>query len=280
MLTKKSNNDTLFSVCKRTFSEVKLKMKRNIIKTLSAKEIELLTRLEFEGREIYTRQEIVSFCKGRRKAVYLIKKLLEKKRLKKIIKNIYFLIPMKAPQGQWKGNEYLISKALARGANYYIGYSTVFNSYGFTDQVAQLIHVVNDRYSIRKTIFDVTYKLIKVLPNRLYGLEKRRINNEDVIFPQKERAMIDVFEFYDIARAYNILCNQIGRLNIELFTEYVAQYPVQRIRRCIGYFLEQLGISKKLLKKIDVGEKGYSPLYDTKPSRGKINKRWRLIING
>ncbi len=131
-----------------------------------------------------------------------------------------------------------------------------------------------------KTIFGVPYKLMKVLPNRFYGLEKRKINNEDVTFPKKERAVIDVFEFYNINRAFKILRNQMDKLNMTLFIEYLTQYPVQSIRRRIGYFLEQLDISKNLLNKIDVGEKGYSPLCYSCSNKGKINKRWRLIING
>lgn len=249
-------------------------------KTLSAKEIELLNRLEFEGKEIYTRENIISFCANKQKATYLIKKLLEKKRLRKVVKNVYLFVPMKAPGGQWAGNEYLIAKSLARGACYYIGYSAVFYSYGFTDQVSQLIHVVNDKYSMRKTIFGVRYQLIKALPNRLYGLETRKIKNEDVVFPKKERAMIDAFEFYDVKKAYSILSSQIGKLNMPVFIEYLSQYPVQKIRRRIGYFLEKLGISKKLLEKIDVGQKGYSSLYDSGSNKGKIDKAWRLIING
>lgn len=248
--------------------------------TLSAKEVELLNRLEYEGKDIYTRDDIISFCADSQKADYLIRKLLKKGRLKKIIKNIYLFVPMKAPGGQWAGNEYLIAKALARGAQYYIGYSDVFNSYGFTDQVAQLIHVVNDRYSMLKTIFGVRYKLIKVLPDRIYGLEARKIKNEDVVFPKKERAMIDAFEFYDVKKAYSILSSQIGKLNMPVFIEYLSQYPVQKIRRRIGYFLEKLGINKKLLEKIDVGQKGYSSLYDSGSNKGKIDKPWRLIING
>lgn len=257
-------------------------MKKEIInsKTLSAKEIELLTRLEYEDRDIYTRGDITSFCANRQKAAYLIKKLLEKKRLKKIIKNTYLFIPMKAPGGQWAGNEYLIAKALARDSSYYIGYSTAFNSYGFTDQVAQLIHVVNDKYSLHKTIFGVRYKMIKVLPNRIYGVEIRKIKNEEVVFPKMERAMVDVFGFYDIKRAYTILSSQISKLNMPVFIAYLAQYPVQNVRRRIGYLLEKLGISGKLLNKIEVGGKGYSPLYDTGSNQGKINKKWRLIING
>lgn len=257
-------------------------MKEKIIKgkTLSAKEIDLLSRLEFDGKDIYTKEEIISFCGSGQKASYLIKKLLEKNRLKKIIKNIYLFIPMRAPGGVWAGNEYLIAKALARGARYYIGYSTAFYSYGFTDQVAQLIHIANDKYSMRKTIFGVRYKLIKVLPNRLYGLEPRKIKNEDVVFPDRERAMIDAFEFYDVRKAYNILSGQISKFNMPLFVDYVRRYPVQRVRRRVGYFLGKLVVDKKLLSKIDVGEKGYTPLYDIGSNQGKIDKRWRIIING
>lgn len=250
------------------------------IRSFSAAEIELLTRLEFEGKEIYTREKIISFCKTKPKAAYLIKKLLEKKRLRKIIKNIYLLVPMKAPGGQWTGNEYIIAKALARGANYYIGYSPVFSSYGFTDQVARIIYVINDRYSARKDIFGTAYKMVKVLSDRLYGLEERRIGNEFVVFPKKERAMVDLFEFYDAYRAADILNKQLKHINLSLFIEYAAQYPVKIIRRKIGYLLEQSGIKRSLLNKIKVGDRGYSPLYGKRSSRGKINKRWRIIVNG
>ena len=255
-------------------------MKIKTIKTLSGKEIELLTRLEFEGKEIYTRQEIVSFCESKQRAGYLIKKLLEKKRLISILKKVYFLIPMKAPGGQWSPNEYLVAKALARGARYYIGYSSVFNSYGFTEQVSQMIFVLNNRYSMSKTILGVAYKMKKVLPDRLYGLEERAINREKVIFPTKERAVLDVFEFYDVNQACNILSEQIEKIDVKLFVEYSARYPVQIIRRRIGYFLERLGTDKTLLNKIDAGERGYSPLYDNRSKKGKIDKKWRLILNG
>lgn len=257
-------------------------MKSQIItkKTLSTKEIDLLSRLEFEGKETYAKDEIISFCGNRQKGAYLIKKLLEKKRLRKIVKNVYLFIPMKAPGGRWAGNEYVIAKALARGANYYIGYSSVFNSYGFTDQVAQMIHVVNERYSLVKKVGGVRYKLIKVLPDRMYGLESRRINKEDIVFASKERALIDAFDFYDVKKASGILTEQFSKLNVALLVDYVAQYPVQIIRRRMGYFLERLEVSRKLLIKIDAGAKGYSLLYDTDVKKGEADKRWRVIVNG
>ena len=257
-----------------------MKQKINRPITLSAKEIELITRLEYEGKDIYTRKDITSFCSANQDADYLIRKLLKKNRLKKIVKNVYLFVPMKAPGGAWSGNEYLIAKALTRGARYYIGYSNVFNSYGFTDQVAQLIHVVNDKYSVRKTIFGIRYRLIKVLPDRLYGLETRKMKNEEVYFPTRERALIDAFEFYDVKTAYGILCDQIDKIDQSTLVEFVAQYPVQKIRRRIGYSLEKLGIKKKLLSKIKVGRTGYSPLYDTGSNKGKIDNRWRIIVNG
>jgi predicted transcriptional regulator of viral defense system len=251
-----------------------------IKKTLSTKEIELISRLEFYGKEIYAKKEIISFCGDEKLAAYLIKKLLEKDRLRKIIKNIYLFIPMKAPGGLWAGNEYLIAKALARGANYYIGYAAVFNSYGFTDQVAQMIQIINDKYSIRKTFLGVRYELIKALPNRFFGLETRKIKNEDIVFPTKERAMIDVFGYYDTRKAFAALKDQLVKLNMPLFVEFLIKYPVLRVRRRVGFFLEKLGVDKKLLSKIDVGEKGYTHLYDTGSNKGEINNIWRIIING
>ena len=257
-----------------------MKLKINTYSSLTPAEVDLLARLEYEGKEVYTREGMVSFCGGERNADYLIRRLLVKNRLRTIVRNVYLFIPMKAPKGKWAANEYVIAKALARGANYYVGYSGVFNSYGFTDQVAQMIHVVNEKYSFMKKIGGTRYKLIKVLPDRIYGGESRRINDEDVVFASRERALIDVFDFYDVKKANAILAGQFGRVNMPLLAAYVARYPVQLVRRRMGYFLERLGAAKKLLEKIDAGVKGYSPLYDAVPPKGKADKRWRVIVNG
>ena len=257
-----------------------MKPKVNKYNGLTPNEIDLLARFEYEGKEVYTRADVISFCGDKSKADYLIRRLLIKNRLRNIVKNVYLFIPMKAPGGKWAGNEYVIAKALARGANYYIGYSSVFNSYGFTDQVAQMIHVVNEKYSLIKNVGGIRFKLIKVLSNRMYGLETRRINKEDIVFASKERALIDMFNFYDVKKGFNILAEQLSNMNMAVLVNHVRRYPVQIIRRRMGYFLEKLGISKKRLIKIDAGTKGYSFLYDTEVKKGKADKRWRIIVNG
>lgn len=257
-----------------------MKPKINISNGFTSKEIELISRLEYERKEVYTKENIFSFFGDKYNTDYLISRLLIKKRLRPIVKNVYLFIPMKAPRGIWSGNEYIIAKALSRGAKYYIGYSAVFNSYGFTDQVSQMIHIVNEKYSLMKKFEGIKYKLIKVLPNRLYGLDKRIINNEEIFFSSRERSLIDVFEFYNVKQAFMILSEQMKKVNLVSLTNSIVKYPVQIIRRRIGYFLDKLKVDQKLLKKIDVGIKGYSYLYDSNEKKGKVNKRWRLIING
>ena len=260
--------------------ESNMKLKITTPAALSAKEVKLIARLEYEGKDVYTREGITSYCVGEQNTDYLIRKLLKKDRLKSIVKNTYLYVPMKAPDGAWSGNEYLMAKALARGGRYYIGYSNIFYSYGFTDQVAQMVHVINEKYSICKTLFGVRYQLVKVLPDRLYGWERRKIKNEDVCFATRERALIDVFEFYDGKRARDILRDQLWKIDLATFVDFVARYPVQKVRRRIGYCLEALDVREKLLSKINAGVKGYSPLYDTGSNKGKINNAWRVIING
>ena len=257
-----------------------MKLKVSKYNGLTPNEIGLLARLEFEGKEAYTRADIISFYDDESKVDYIIRRLLIKNRLRNIVKNVYLFIPMKAPGGNWAGNEYVIAKALARGTNYYIGYSSVFNSYGFTDQVAQMIHIVNEKYSLEKKVGGIRYKLIKVLPNRMYGLETRRIGREDIVFTSKERTLIDAFDFYGVKKGFSILTEQLRNMDKAVFVDYVARYPVCIIRRRIGYFLERLGAPQRLLSKVDAGIKGYSLLYDTEVKKGKTDKRWRVIVNG
>ncbi len=259
-----------------------MEIKNNKSKALTSQEIDLLSYLELKSEEVYTRDEINEFFNDNKKtAGYIIKKLLEKKRLLSLIKNTYLVVPLKAPPGLWSANEYSIAKKLIKNSTYYIGYAGVFNSYGFTEQVAQMVHILNDTYSGEKIILGIKYKMIKVLKNRFYGLEERIIDNKIVVFPKKERAMIDVFEFYknNPRKAFKILNEHIAKLNIKVFVNFVSKYPVQIIRRRIGYFLNQLNIVDTLLDKIDSGRKGYSPLYEKISLKGRINKRWRVIIN-
>ena len=46
-----------------------MKTKINNPITLSAKEIELLNRLEYEEKDIYTREDIVSFCGNKEREI-------------------------------------------------------------------------------------------------------------------------------------------------------------------------------------------------------------------
>lgn len=114
----------------------------------------------------------------------------------------------------------------------------------------------------------------------MYGLESRRINNEDIVFASRERALIDVFDFYNVKKGFNILATQLSKIDVAVLVDYTARYPVQLIRRRMGYFLEKLEVPRKLLSKIDTGIKGYSFLYDTDAKKGKADNRWRVIVNG
>ena len=95
-----------------------------------------------------------------------------------------------------------------------------------------------------------------------------------------ETELLDTFEFYNVKKASAILSEQLNNIDVEVFVDYVGRYPVQIIRRRIGFFLEKLGVLQKTLNRIDSGQKGYSFLYDTDSKKGKANKKWRIIING
>lgn len=72
----------------------------------------------------------------------------------------------------------------------------------------------------------------------------------------------------------------MNSIDVVIFIDYISRYPVQIMRRRIGFSLEKLETSQKTLTKRDPGQKGYSFLYDTEEKIGKINKKWRVIING
>ena len=123
-------------------------MNKNTISALSQKEAGIVARLSYEEKDIITAKELDSYLpvnfRYRRKLVYSLKK----KRVLIPIKNgVYIFVPLDAiPTGR-RVSEFFIPSAFFPKNDYYIGYSTMFNYYNFTDQQFQTIHVFNSRIS-------------------------------------------------------------------------------------------------------------------------------------
>ncbi len=252
---------------------------------LSKDEIYLISRAEFEKEELITTQFAQKLFSNSNKASKVISSLVRKRRIICLEKGKYLPIPLKAPNQQWFPNEFVVADLWMKQIPYYIGYFTMYNYWGLTEQIPQTVFVLNTKKSCKKIIGNVRYEAVKIDQKKYYGIEKIKIDQQEVCISDRERTLVD-FIYNPIGSFENIetvLKDNIKKINLDKFIRYLGQFPVVSVRKRAGYLLEKLGCKTLFLSKLKktIGnEQTYVVLDPTNRSRkGKVSKEWRIIVN-
>ena len=261
-------------------------MNKNTISALSRKEAEIVARLSYEEADIVTAQKLDSCLPEgfpyRKQLVYNLKK---KGILTPVKRGVYIFVPLESVPTGRRVSEFLIPPVFFPENNYYIGYSTMFNYYGFTDQQFQIMYVLNTTRCMKKIIAGVSFKFIKTPSNRLYGLEKINIKGKEIIVSSKERTLTDMIYFNKpvggIETAGEILRRFVTqkKCDIKKLIECAVRFPSVKTRKAMGYNLEKAGVPDSLLKPLDESVKNTSFISLSDSRKGTLNKRWKIIIN-
>ena len=261
-------------------------MKKNTISALGQKEAELVARLSYEEKDIVTAQELDAYLpidfQYRKQLVYNLKK---KKILTPVKRGVYIFIPLESVATGRRISEFLIPPIFFPQNNYYIGYSTMFNYYSFTDQQFQTVYVLNTTLCRERNITGSIFKFTKIPSERIYGVEKITIKNKEVMVSSKERTLVDLIYFNKpvggIKAAKEIFERFVKekKCDIKKLIEYSVRFPNIKTRKLIGLILEELGVSDTMLKPLEKSVKNTSLISFSKSRKGTLNKRWKVIIN-
>ncbi len=254
-------------------------------KGLSKDEIYLISRAGYEKQKVITRAFTLKLFNNPRKVDNILDKLKRKGRLLQIEKGKYFVVPITAPNQLWAPNEFIAAKYWIGEVPYYIGYFTMYNYWGFTQQVPQKVYVLNTKKSKTRVIADTEYKAVKILKEKYYGIKKINIEGEEIIISDRERTLVDLVDnppgSFNIMR--KILIANINKINSEKFVDYLVKYPVKAVLKRAGYIIENAGMEKKLINRLrnNTGnENTYVVLNrENKSRKGKLSREWGLIIN-
>lgn len=260
--------------------------KKALYAGLSRDEVYLISRAQFEGQKLITKAFARKLFPDAQKAANILDRLTRKGRLIQLARGKYMLVPIEAPKQLWLPNEYVIAKYWMGDTPYYIGYFTMYHYWGFTEQVPQTIFVLNTRKSEVKAVSGIRFQAVKINVRKYFGVQKVKMGDEMICISDRERTLVD-FIYNPIGSLENVrrvLRQSLKEINIKKFIRYLLKFPVVSTRKRAGYLLENIDFPKKELKKIKRSLKGdatYVILDKTKPARqGKINKDWKIIING
>src|SRR3989338_2260830 len=253
---------------------------------LGEKEIEVISRLSFEKKCIVTKEDLDAFFKfsdaERNKIVYRLKK---KRIFSTIKKGVYVFSPLEYGETGAAINEMLIPAQFFPQGNYYIGYSTMYNYYRLTEQLFQVVYVLNTSFQRKKNICGVTFNFLKVPETRMYGLEKSNIQGQEVSISSLERTLVDLIYFNNpvggIQPAFEILGRELkrNRCDVKRFIRFAAKRINVKARKMIGVFLEEKKYPDAMLAPLVKSVEDTAISSFTGSFKGKLNKKWKGIIN-
>ncbi len=259
---------------------------KNTFSSLSPIEAELIGRLSYENKEIVTAKELDRFLPDnfpyRRQLVYRLKR---KNILIPIKSGVYIFVPLESLPTGMGVSEFVVPSVYFPEGGYYIGYSTMFNYYNFTDQQFQKVYVINRRLSKDKQIAGILYKFVKVSEAQMYGIEKKSIRGVEVYVSSREKTLVDLIYFNKpvggLLPAGEILERFVEekKCDVKKLIDYAVRFPNIKTRKFIGYVLEKCKIKDSMLKPLVKTVQGTSIISFSKSRKGTLNKKWRAIIN-
>jgi predicted transcriptional regulator of viral defense system len=260
-------------------------MEQSIVEGLGRKEAKLIASLREDGKRVFRTADANKILDSSTNAVnILLSKLVKKKKILRIERGKYLIIPPEA----WKTGEYLeegIILASTLIEPYYLSYWTALNYYGYTEQPANTIFVVAQKSRIALNIGQMRFQFIKLNPSKFFGFETVWIGNQKVNMATREKTIVDGLDQSrycgEITEVVKGIWNGRKELDWKKLADYSLRMNNSAILKRLGFLIEILGIHKpaqiKRLRK-NIG-KGYSPLDPNGSKTGKYNNRWNLRVN-
>lgn len=167
---------------------------------------------------------------------------------------------------------------------------TAFNFFGLDDQIPNVTYVYNNRISGSRTIGNLAFQFIRVGDKRLGAtFTMHTSDGAGVIYSSKARSLMDAVydwsRFNSLPRGYDWIRQDIkkdSKLAPELI-EITMKYGNQATIRRIGYLLDTLPRISKVRHQLHhqlSDSKALIPWIPGRSARGRVNRKWGVIING
>ena len=147
---------------------------------LSKREIKVISDLEFQKKHYFTRDDIRNHFTDDRQLTNMIYNLRKKKRIIKINRSKYYLIPIKARTGRWVDDSFIAADEILNGKDYFIGGWAAAHYWKLTDQVPFQVDIWTTRRFGKFELHNTRYIFHKTTQKRLEKAVTVKIDDHDV----------------------------------------------------------------------------------------------------
>lgn len=262
-----------------------IKKDKKIYKTLGPEGAKLLTDLTKNNQVVFSIEDAAIILKKQKSKVWgLLKDLTKKGWLHRIEKGKYLMLPLGvSPEQPYIEHHFIIASKLIHP--YYIGYWSMLNYYGYTEQLSNTVFIASIKRKKETTIAGVNYKFISLPEYKMFGLVDIVISNVNIRTSDREKTIIDCLDHPEfcggIVEAAKGLWSAREDIDFTKLVAYSEKIGNSAVAKRLGYLLETLHLREKIeiesLQRIIA--KGFSPLDPLLPKEGRTISRWNLILN-
>jgi len=231
--------------------------------------------LEYKKYKIIKRNDLISLIskfKISKNPKYLIKSMLQKKRLVFFKRGSYIVVPVSSVDKTIGIDEFELNEYFLESDEYYVGLYNAFNLHGFTEQIPNKLFVFNTKYSADKKILHYQYKFFKVKKDKLFGI----LRKYKYPYSDKERTIIDVLEYPEYLGGLSEVLDRIKEVkyNKNKLIDYAIKYNSIKIIKLVGLLTNSHRLLNLLKKK-----KALSYYTTIKKTRTKLlDKKWKIRL--
>jgi len=258
---------------------------KNLYKTLGPISGKLLSVLIQNKQNIFSLKDAVKILDSNNKQVGdLLYELTNKGWLVRIQKDKYLLIPMGVSPGEpYTEHSFIIASKLIQ--SYYIGYWSMLNYYGFTEQLSNTVFIATIKRKKEVTISGVRYKFVNIPQYKMFGITEIKISEVPINVSDKEKTLVDCLDHPEYCGGIVEITKSIWNARDEIDFDKIFKYAVDIkntvVIKRLGYILEVL----RLTDKVDIDKlknkigSGFSLLEPLLPKKGNYVTRWNLLVN-
>jgi predicted transcriptional regulator of viral defense system len=221
----------------------------------------------------------------------LLSRLARRSVIARVRRGLYLVPPRLPPGGKWSPSEFLAIAALTedRGGRYQICGPSAFSRYGWDDQIPNRLYAYNNRIWGERKVGSTAMTLIKLTDKRLGETEVVRTpDGVEAVYSSRVRSLVDAVydwsRFGSLPRGYAWIRAELARdwgVAEEIVRVALRYANVSTLRR-LGTLLELEGVADPILRKLAqklTPSSALIPWVPSLPKRGKVNRRWGVVVN-
>jgi len=179
-------------------------------------------------------------------------------------------------------NDKVIGTFLASGSA--IGYWSAMNLHGFTEQIPNVVFVQTTKFKRDTSVFNVPYKFIHILPEKLFGITTAGYGNETFPVTDKEKTLHDCFGHPEYTPGYDTVIRMFyhGNFHPETLLKYGERLGNFSTMKRLAYLSELFklpdfeAVRQQIASKIN---NRYTLIDPTGPDEGEFVMKWKIRLN-